>query len=112
MFTLFGKDFLVQIIKKARKNIRIIRTLQMSDHALNGHHPDVPNALVLIEKAAGAHAQIENYAVCNGKSNVKVYWEKKNVIMTFFVYKVAQVVYTAFTTAYLLDGRLNADIIV
>lgn len=111
-FTLFGKEFITLVMKKARKNIRISSNLQMSDHALNGHHPDVPNALALIEKGASVHAQIESYAVRNEKSNVKAYWEAKNIILTFFVYRVSKVVYTALTTAYVLDGRLNADVII
>ena len=111
-FTLFGKEFLALIMKKAHKNVRVASNLQASDHALNGHHPDVPCALDLLTKAATVHSQIEEYAVRSNESHVKAYWEAKNVIMTFFVYRVSKTVYTALTTAYVLGGRLNADVII
>lgn len=113
VFTLFGKEFLALIMKKAHKNIRVASNLQASDHALNGHHPDVPCALDLLTKAATVHSQIEEYAVRSNVSHVKAYWEAKNVIMTFFVYRMSKTVYTALTTAYALGGRLNAaDVVI
>lgn len=113
-FTLFGKSTIIKILDKAGKTAsrKNIETLQLSDHALNGHHPEVPSPIALLEKAVELHKDVEKAAVDNRKSNLKVYLRKENCILTFFCYKVVEKVYTALTTAYVPDRDKECDITV
>lgn len=112
-FKLFGKSTVVKILDRAGKNApKNLATLQLSDHALNGHHPEVPGPVALIEKAIEVHKAVEETAVSNLESNLKVYWQKENCILIFFCYKVAKKVFTALTTAYVPDKDKECDITV
>ena len=112
-FMLFNRATIAKILGRAGKDTqKTSDTLQVSDHALNGHHPDVPGPVALVEKAVELHNDVEKAAIDNSKSNLKVYLRKENCILTFFCYKVVEKVYTALTTAYVPDRDKECDITV